>query len=143
MRPVFELAPVLARLGGRIGACSSSPRAVRLVGGGGGAAIELLVFMRPGESVVRRGGGAIAAGEALFVRLGAGGGGAGDEEVGVGCELLWPRRVVGLGAGLGGAGLRRVCFMRWGVGPESSAAGFTPVSSSSRSEVGAVLRKRA
>lgn len=53
------------------------------------------------------------AGKALFVRLGAGGGGATEVEAGGGCELLCARRVFGFGAGLGGAGLRSVCFMRW------------------------------
>lgn len=51
------------------------------------------------------------AGDALFLRLGAGGGGATEVEAGGGCELLCARRVLGLGAGFGGAGLRRVCFM--------------------------------
>lgn len=151
MRPTFELAPVFARLGGRFGALSSSTRALRLVGGRGGAAIEFLVLARGGvlrgESVVRRVGGKIDTGEALFVRLGAGGGGAGDDDDddGGGCELLWPRSMLGLGAGLGGAGLRRVCFMKWGAedpeGPKS-----TTESSSSRSDTGAdgaVLRRRA
>ena len=62
------------------------------------------------------------AGEALFVRLGAGGGGATEAETGGGLELLCARRVLGFGAGFGGAGLRRVCFMTW-VGASEDRAG--------------------
>jgi len=86
--------PVFVRLGGKIGAPSSSAREVcpaLLVGGnGGGVAVFLPLAGEDspcGEPVIRRAGGCtrwLGAGEALLVRLGAGGGGATDVEVGGG-----------------------------------------------------------
>jgi len=80
------LAPVFERLGGSPGATSSSKRdagAPLLAGGRGGGVAVLLTLAGEDGPVVRRGGGCIGgafvgAGEALFVRLGAGRGGADD-----------------------------------------------------------------
>lgn len=95
IKPTCELTPVFVRLGGSIGAPSSSTRefcAALLVGGNGGGVAVFLPLAgedRPcGEPVIRRGGGCMMlltdAGEALFVRLGAGGGGATEADTG-GC----------------------------------------------------------
>jgi hypothetical protein len=142
-----ELIPVFVRLGGSIGASSSATRefcTALLVGGnGGGVAIPEPLA---GDPVIRRGGGCkmLLAGveEPLLVRLGAGGGGAVVAETGGGWELLCARKVFGLGAGLGGAGLRRVCFIRCVGGSDNREDPFGGTESFWPGTLGFKLRRR-
>ena len=67
---------------------------------GGGGCIGVLLLMSDG------------AGEAFCAALlGAGRGGGGPDVEDLLLALLGERSVLGLGAGFGGAGLRRVCFI--------------------------------
>jgi hypothetical protein len=139
--------PVVVRLGGSIGASSSTARefcAALLVGGNGGG----VAMPEPlaGDPVIRRGGGskmlADGAEEPLLVRLGAGGGGAVVDETGGGWELLCARRVFGFGAGFGGAALRRVCFIRCVGGSDDREDPLGGIESLWLGKLGLTLRRR-
>lgn len=92
-----------------------------LAGGGIGGGVAVLLTLEVAVEPDRRGGGgwigvllllSEGAGEAFCAaRLGAGRGGGGPVVEDLLLALLGERSVLGLGAGLGGAGLRRVCFI--------------------------------